>query len=817
MGREGSASDGAFIFSHRTLPSDPLAIWEYCVREGPSLEGSLCRFDVKSGRYAFRYDAIYIMANPQDPHHIYIVPGQTWLEALHTFADGSSWILRQCAVELDHVPTALESLFDACQSTREFLSTPSQPPSAARPRRWYRNPSTGVEFDGWSVPPPSDAAQFTYIRHPWKRSSEQAILRMYKHLDGQPDIRLLDNPLKPLIADNVITCTDPQAGSSRQFFVEHKMSTKERTLDRFALATSNWHVLISQVARPQSDFYRLLFAGSSEPTRRLTEGEVGAALTENLRERGKELHRIMHDRWCTSPGSDHADDETDSDDYDNDDSDDHDDDDDDDYDDDGPSAFLEPLLEEEEVAGRREVENASDEDSGDANDEVSEQQSRKWRVNCDRSETRTYETLNDQSWYLGQHVCLRAHSGSSHGTLVFVEHVWSERDKAAYARRRTLPQPSLDSRQVPIAFGRRLYDFPNGERQYLFTTALQHRCTKIRTLYMLSGPTANGRSLDEAKLTLHCQDPTDGRCAQCDEQHAHVQRCAGDNVHSFPAGTGTHPEVLSRIGKCLGAFGIRDGGVWQRCADLLTEEHTYKAYTLSQLLQSTWKHGLRRPQQLWPLAAAQSQPRWAPCHACWAAGQLCDASPEACGRCQSIGLECVRKRCQFFRDPEACGDWWCSEVHETDEYRLLTDEPRALHGFDAKQAAEKKAALARRIPVCNHCWSNGWQLLCSRAKVCHMCKLYSTDGACVRTWCRKADECVKLLCSYAHEEWAVACDVQCDEYMPRKKGLPTGVRLSHESKKQIAAERGRVLRTIEIKSARYYDIPRPTQPASKEA
>jgi hypothetical protein len=164
------------------------------VQNVAQLDGAVC-FDVKSGKGPVRYNNVYMVVWPQDPHHIHIVPGPYWYEATTVWMGRTvewPWILRQCAVKLEHLPEALRLLAAASQSTHDTLSDLA----AGKPRpyrQWYKNPSNGVEFDGWSVPPPLDIGTFTNLspRAVMPKMSEEAIRRLWDHMQVHSSVRLL--------------------------------------------------------------------------------------------------------------------------------------------------------------------------------------------------------------------------------------------------------------------------------------------------------------------------------------------------------------------------------------------------------------------------------------------------------------------------------------------------------------------------------------------------------------------------------------------------------------------------------------------------
>ncbi|KAJ4345660.1 uncharacterized protein N0V89_011795 [Didymosphaeria variabile] len=755
-------------------------------KKGSDIEAAIC-FDVKSGNGPVRYDSIYVVGWPQDPRHIHIVPGQVWFDITKTWPAGWEWTLWQCAVELEDVPAAVVSLIAASKSTQDALSDLSSSAGVVRPRKWYRNPSNNVEFDGWCVPPPLDITrQFTHINKDTTiRISERSIQRLWDHLDKDASLDLYDNPFKPMIADFVLTFKDPQTDAQRHVFVEHKASFrvgKKKPLEPFLDAKYNWHVLISQeVNRQNEHVYRLVFAGGQVPQRYLEEP--------------RHMHATMKDRWGTA----HRDDPNDE-------------------------MVVERIADGEPdqlQLGSLDMPNLAargDDDDDDPSDEEGEEEpgsqgaNRQWRVRNGRVEIYARNVFNDQSWYMGQNMMVPAFSGCSHGTSVLVEQAWTEQERAAYAISRTLPRPALDSKQIPITFGRRLYETPTGERQYLKASVRKYDgCSKIRTLYVLYDSVGSVDSLEEMQPTLHCTGPAGGgRCSQCDEEHEHVQHVRGSTSHRFPAGYETHRGVVDRVGKFRGTFGLKDGRLWQRCAELFSEEETYEAYTFGELLQSTWKHGLRSPKDLprsiAAVAAAAAPPRrWAPCNACWAARRLCDTSRGTCSGCRSSKSACVRKRCVFFADPEACADPNCSEVHNTDGYNLLTEAPRNLDGGDRQKDAQRDDALKCRIPVCNNCWSNGWHLLCSKELICYMCKHHNKEGSCTRTRCSNPLGCDRLKCAYAHSDFHGSCE----DHEFREPTAPVAPGdLDEEARVKIAKERGRTLKTIANKASPYTSFKR---------
>lgn len=782
-GRELSSSDGAFILTLGPFPTDPLSGWYRCVMDKAGLDGAI-RFDVKTGPSTrVRYDTVFIVVWPQDLQHIHIVPGPLWFEATTKLRGESRdwrWIFHQCAVKLEDVPEALGSLAAAAESTRDRLAQPSA--GIATPRKWYRNPSNGLEFDGWNVPPPVDVAAFTHMLNtaPKVQMSEQAIQRMWQHLKLHPNLQLFDNPVKPLISDLVLTHRDSQTGAQHQYFIEHKASDRGgQSLKSYLDPKYHWHVLISQSNLDGGgDEYKVAFAGEWIPTR-LAKGSLGEVLSEKLQESGHEIRAAKLDRW----GSDRPEEtgmgvaEEDLADY--------------ELDEPVPGPFDDLQGAKEKAPADDEIENENEDAKADDDDGQQKLHTRNWRVSNDETEAYVRDMLNDQSWHLGQHVFLVGSNANSHGTSFLVEHKWTEEEKLAYKTSRTLPGPDLDGRAIPIAFGRRLYEYRSGERQYLKSSTLKYHCSKIRTVYIFTASIKDVKELKE--VTLHCSKASSGNCTQCDEEHQYIKRKQGETVHhTFDAGAETHPKVVEGIGECLGLFELENGRLWQRCVDLFDEDATYSPYALRELLRSTWKHGSQRPR-----APSQVNTRWVPCNTCWAAKRLCDDRPTGrCRECKRRGESCVRKRCCFYDDPEACEDPECSEAHNTDSYNLLTDSPRVIGGSDRRRDDAREDALQRRIPACDHCWSNGWYLLCSTAEVCFMCSKYNKQRPCIRTRCQFPDNCNNMRCYYAHGNFTGACS----DYEPRtvvKSIVPRDLR--NAEKQQIADERKGTLRGVNAK------------------
>ncbi|KAJ4352275.1 uncharacterized protein N0V89_007622 [Didymosphaeria variabile] len=773
-GREASGSDGALILTQDPFPADPLAAWYHCVREAANLSGTIC-FDVKSGKGPVRYNDIYVVAWPQDIHHIHIVPGPFWYEATtvwhNTKMEEWQWILRQCAVKMEHVPDALRSLVAASKSTRETLSALSDK-QPRPPRQWYKNPSNRVEFDGWSVPPPLDITIFTRLSATTKRVSEEAIQRLWTSLEQQPGVRLCENPVKPLIADFILLHTNKQSGRQQQYLIEHKASTsKPQDLRRYMDPKYDWHVLISQSPNPAAgDSYQIALAGDKPPKRLIDESAFGVELAKVLAERGSGARTVVQKRWKSIRRETRAESL-------------------------GHHRQLD-ALETGPLDDPRAVDLGGEAGSV-ADGAATQDPNREWRVANDIVEISTRGQLNDQSWYLGQHVFLPASAANSHGTSILVQHQWSEDEKLAYQTSRILPQPNLDVGVIPLAFGRRLYDNRTGERQYLKASVRRYSCTKIRTVYLFFNSASEVSAVDA--MTVHCAEPTAASdCAQCDEEHEHVQWVRGEYIaRTMAAGADTHPDVRATIGEYLGSFTLSRGQLWQRCVDLFEQGDTYTVHTLRELLQSTWKHGIRRPK-----AAHKVAKRWAPCNECWAEERLCDDAQGSCHECLRRVRECSRKRCCFFADPKACENPWCSEVHCTDEYDNVTDVLRDPKGGDVRRKQQQVEVLDHRIPVCDHCWENGWHLLCSSAKVCYMCSVYNKGGKCIRTRCKDPDTCKIVQCYYAHGTFAGACRPHTPREAVTAPSMPAD--LGSEDKTAIAKERDQTLKTIKNKTWPYY-------------
>jgi hypothetical protein len=169
----------------------------------------------------------------------------------------------------------------------------------------------------------------------------------------------------------------------------------------------------------------------------------------------------------------------------------------------------------------------AEEEHGDSSEEenpnhgtVEQHFNRQWRFKNDRVEVTTRDMLNDQSWYLSQHVFLTASTTDSHGTSLLVKYTWTEDEKLAYATSGMLPEPGLDMGVVAIGFGRRLYKYWTGERQFLKSSVRKYNCSKIRTLYILSDLSSGSNSLD--KMTLHCIEPTLEPCTQYEGKHHYM-------------------------------------------------------------------------------------------------------------------------------------------------------------------------------------------------------------------------------------------------------------------------------------------------------
>jgi hypothetical protein len=156
------------------------------------------------------------------------------------------------------------------------------------------------------------------------------------------------------------------------------------------------------------------------------------------------------------------------------------------------------------------------------------------------------------------------------------------------------------------------------------------------------------------------------------------------------------------------------------------------------------------------LAKIQQFRRWIPCNNCWNNKWICDKGDQ-CNNCITRQRSCVREQCELYDDSgEDCFVQNCQKAHATDGYPqtisqrdMPEEEKRSIFGGDGR-------AYSSRIPVCLHCWTQGWDALCDGGLTCSMCKI-TTSGdlpngqdACTRRMCSSLDTCRSTTCNKVH-------------------------------------------------------------------
>jgi hypothetical protein len=156
------------------------------------------------------------------------------------------------------------------------------------------------------------------------------------------------------------------------------------------------------------------------------------------------------------------------------------------------------------------------------------------------------------------------------------------------------------------------------------------------------------------------------------------------------------------------------------------------------------------------LAQIPQYRRWIPCNNCWNNKWVCNKEDQ-CQNCVAQQRLCIREQCELYNENgEDCFIQNCQKAHNTDGYRNTVSQQDMPQLDKRSTCGGDGRSYISRIPVCVHCWAQGWDALCDNDGPCLMCSI-TTPGVfpnaqepCTRRLC-KFLECQSRTCNRVHD------------------------------------------------------------------
>jgi hypothetical protein len=264
QGPDHAAVDGGLIIdppAELNFPfHDPAAAWSWArSHENSSVPLQVLRFDAKMGISDWPIDQwapFFIVTDPRHPEFLCFIPLRSYTSLFnvhrrthrndhsHRFLEFRQYnrqsatfddILAPFAVHQSDIYEAILRLADASID-----------------QKLYVNPTNGVEFHGWSLPPPDTTTHYLLkVNSRDQQTSRDSIEKLASFLDDSTTsfMRLILNPVEPLICDMVLQ----DQHNSAIYFIEHKARNSDTlSVDLMKIPKewdemkSNWHFLLYQ-------------------------------------------------------------------------------------------------------------------------------------------------------------------------------------------------------------------------------------------------------------------------------------------------------------------------------------------------------------------------------------------------------------------------------------------------------------------------------------------------------------------------------------------------------------------------------------------
>jgi hypothetical protein len=262
LGPDHATTDGALIIDPPVdFPFESLtSAWDWALdhrKDTTAQKLNVIRFDVKLGismPKPRQWAPFFIIIVPEFPQSICIVPIRSYINFSTVIASRGRVAASLSAISplrIDHELVYNNVLAPFCVHKDDIYDALVSIADASINNDTYINPSNGVTFSGWDIPPPEPTLVNTFkVHETHQANARDAVEKFQQFVRTVPGMHLAMNPVMPLICDMILVDED----ESVSYHIEHKSyapeyNTKallERPVDSWMNEKQNWHFLFCQ-------------------------------------------------------------------------------------------------------------------------------------------------------------------------------------------------------------------------------------------------------------------------------------------------------------------------------------------------------------------------------------------------------------------------------------------------------------------------------------------------------------------------------------------------------------------------------------------